>query len=118
MATGLVPRIVVTKEDGRLATPSPKPLRKKESFCASLPDVSNAGLNAGLDEEQASKSDNETSTSGLSNRKVRKIIFQISFPTINVTELGVYRTPPLAGLSLFSVNKKQGSVLCVRLVEQ
>ena len=69
MASGLVPRIVVTKEDGRLATPSPKlALRKKESFCASLPDVSNAGL----EEEQASKSDNETSSSGFSNRQVRK----------------------------------------------
>ena len=79
---------MVTKEDGRLATPSPKPLRKKESFCASLPDVSNAGLNAGLDEEQASKSDNETSTSGLSNRKVRKHYISNFFPDSKCNGIG------------------------------
>jgi hypothetical protein len=39
----LVPRIVVTEEDGRRheAAPSPKlAIRKKDSFCTSLPDVS------------------------------------------------------------------------------
>ena len=37
---GFIPRIVVTKEDGQMESPSPKmPPRKKESFCASLPDV-------------------------------------------------------------------------------
>ena len=37
---GFIPRIVVTKEDGQMESPSPKmPARKKESFCASLPDV-------------------------------------------------------------------------------
>ena len=58
----MLPRIVVTKEDGRMETPSPKlPIRKRESFGSSLPDVNN----------DEGESNNAAPQTELSNKQVK-----------------------------------------------
>ena len=64
---------MVTKEDGRLATPSPKlPPRKRDSFCTSLPDVNSvsdpekSGLTGKDEDPERSQFDQ------LSHKQVRK----------------------------------------------